>query len=309
MQTRSLVRRIDTWIFCILLITYIALAFTLPTDPEVLARHDISQLQARLLNLSIVIPISLIYLTAWYGFLRIDEYAKKISETKEGPHFKYIALGLMVLVLNLPITSVFSSVRSYARHAAPELLPFATISRNYISMILMVIAMVLIAKGVAGLYDTLKRRNTLKSQPPLYGLIGPILLSAIYVYLIVEQSYTSDTASNPYVLPAWVIVPTIAVPYVFAWCTGIWAARRLLAYQLEVKGTVYRHALSYIAKGLAVIVLVSMLIQGLTSLAGVLNRLELTPLLSFIYFLLVLYAIGFGLVARGAKKLKLIEEV
>lgn len=309
MQTRSLVKRIETWIFLILLATYVTLGFVLPSNPETIARYDITQFQARLLNLSIVIPISLIYLTAWYGYLRVGEYAKKITGTKEGPHFRIMALGLMVLVLNLPITSVIGSIRSYARHAAPELLPFATISRNYISMILMVIAMVLIAKGVAGLYDTLKRRNTLKSQPPFYGLIGQILLAAIYVYLIVEQSYTSDTASNPYILPAWVIVPTIAVPYVFAWCTGIWAARRLLAYQLEVKGTVYRHALSYIAKGLAVIVLVSILIQGMTSLGGVLNRLELTPLLSFIYFLLVLYAIGFGLVARGAKKLKLIEEV
>lgn len=302
-------KRIETWIFIILLSIYVILAIVLPTNPETIARFDITQLQARLLNLSVVIPISLIYLTAWYGFLRVDEYARKISGTKEGPHFKKIAFGLMVLAFNLPITSVISSIRSYARHAAPDLLPYATVARNYISMILMVIAMVLIARGVAGLYDTLKRRAAARSQPPFYGLLGPVLLASAYVYLIVEQSYTSDVVSNPYILPAWLVVPTIAAPYVFAWCTGIWAARRLLAYQAEVKGVVYKRALDSIAKGLAVIILVSMLIQGLTSLAGVLNRLELTPLLSFIYFLLVLYAIGFGLVARGAKKLKLIEEV
>jgi hypothetical protein len=302
------VKRIVTWIFLILIAVYVIFAFVLPANPQTLAQHDISELQAKLLSLSIVIPISLIYLVAWYGFLRVDEYAKKIADTKEGPHFKTIALGLMVLAFNLPISSVIGSIRSYARHSAPELLAGATISRNYISMVLMVVAMVLIAKGIAGLYDTLKRRSTTHSTPPLYGLIGPILLASVYTYLIVVQSYSGDAATNPYILPAWVIIPTIAVPYVFAWCTGIWAARRLLAYQSEVKGIIYKRALDHIAKGLAVIILVSVLIQGLTSLAGVLNRLELTPLLTFIYFLLILYVVGFGLLARGANKLKLIEE-
>lgn len=301
-------KRIETWIFIILIVVYVALAILLPTNPQTVARYNISELQAKLLNLTIVIPISLIYLTALYGFLRVDEYAKKIADTKEGPHFRNIALGLMILAFNLPIASIISSLRSYARFAAPDLLPGLVVFRNHLSVILMLIAMVCIAKGVAGLLDTLKRRNAVKTKAPLYGILGPVMLATVYTWLIVEQSVHATGADNPFFLPVWIIIFTIAAPYVFAWSTGIWAAQRLLFYQAEVKGIVYRQAISRIAKGIAVIILVSVLVQCFTSLAGVLNRLELTPLLAFIYFLLILYAVGFGLVARGANKLKLIEE-
>lgn len=112
-----------------------------------------------------------------------------------------------------------------------------------------------------------------------------------------------------YYLPNWLIILTLAVPYVYVWCVGINAVRNLNIYKNRVKGLVYKRAIDYLAKGIAVIIVLSIFIQLIAVLSAQLNRLNLTPLLAVIYLLLVLYALGYGLVSRGAKRLKQIEEV
>jgi hypothetical protein len=302
------VKKTYVWAFLVLLAVYIVLAFTLPSDPQVLSKHGLTQLNARLLNLTVVVPIALIYLTALYGFIHVDNYATKIHDTKEGPHFKNLALGLMILVFSLPVTAILGSLRSYAGHELPNLLPTITIVRNYIALAFVLAAIYMIAKGVQGLYGTLKRRRANNNQlVSFYGIIGPVLLASLYTWLIVAQGYETP-GDGPYYLPEWVLITTIIVPYVFIWCVGIWAAVYLYRYQAAVKGVIYKRAINYLAKGIAVIILISILVQGLTSLAGVLNRLDLTPLLFIVYLLIGLYVVGYGLVARGAKKLKQIEE-
>lgn len=302
-----MVKKAYTWVFLALLATYIVLAFILPTDPQSLSKYGLTQLSAKLLNLSIVIPIALIYLSALYGFIHVDNYANKILDSKEGLHFKKLASGLAVLAFSLPVTSIIGSLRSYARHALPDLVPSVTIVRNYVVLAFVLIGMLLIAKGAQGLYNTLKRRTTNVQQLSLYGILGPVLLASIYTWLIIAQG-TKTPGDEPYYLPDWLLVTTIVVPYVVAWCVGIWAAIHLHRYQDGVKGVIYKRAINYIATGIAVIVLVAVLVQGITSLAGALSRLDLTPVLAIVYFLIVLYAVGYGLVAYGAKKLKQIEE-
>jgi hypothetical protein len=50
-------------------------------------------------------------------------------------------------------------------------------------------------------------------------------------------------------------------------------------------------------------------LQFLTTITEQLNRLNLAPLLIVLYLLIAFYAVGYALVARGAKKLKKIEDV
>ena len=299
--------RVFVWTFLALLATYVILAFILPTDPQTLSRYGLTQLSARLLNLSIVVPISLIYLSALYGFIHINNYANKVIGTKEGPHFKRLAEGIGVLVFSLPVTSIVGSLRSYARHVQPDLLPSISILRNYLVLVLVFVSILLIAKGAQGLYGSLKRQKENMQQFSFYGVIGPVLLASIYTWLVIAQGYSTPD-NEPYFLPDWLIVTTIIVPYVFVWCLGVRAAVHLLAYQVGVKGVVYKRAISNLAVGIAVIILISILIQFITSLSGVLSRLNLTPILVIVYLLIALYVVGYGLVARGAKKLKQIEE-
>lgn len=301
-------KKVYTWLFLALLATYIVLAFILPTDPQTLSKYELSELQARLLNLSVVVPIALIYLSALYGFIHVDNYANKILRTNEGPHFKKLAAGLAILAFSLPVSSILGSLRSYARHAQPELLPTATILRNYVVLAFAIVAIFLIAKGAQGLHDTLKNRKTNGQQPSPYGVLGPVLLASVYTWLIVSQGYNAP-GNEPYFLPTWLIVTTFVVPYVFVWSVGIWAAIHLHRYKDTVKGVIYKRAVNDLSIGIAVIILISILVQGLASVAGVLSRLDLTPLLVVVYFLIALYVVGYGLVARGAKQLRQIEEV
>lgn len=295
-----------TWVFLALLTTYVVLAFILPTNPEMLSKYGLTELSSQLLNLSIVIPIALVYLSALYGFIHVDNYANKIIDSKEGPHFKKLAAGLAILAFSLPVTSIIGSLRSYARHALPDMVPNVTILRNYVILAFIFTAMLFIAKGAQGLYGTLKRPRTNRHISP-YQIIGPVLLASIYTWLIIAQG-SKVPGDEPYFLPDWLLVTTFVVPYVFVWCVGIWAAIYLRRYQEAVNGVVYKRAVNYIAIGIAVIILVSILIQGMTSLSGTLSRLDLTPILAMVYLLIVLYVVGYGLVARGAKQLKQIEE-
>ncbi|MDQ3123263.1 MAG: hypothetical protein M3Q14_01080 [bacterium] len=294
------------WLFLVLLATYIILAFGLPTDPKVLSRYELSQTEARLANLTVVLPFTLIYLTALYGFVRFSRYAESVQDSKEGPNLVRIARGLMILALSLPLGSVVSTLNTFIRHRYPHWATETIVIRNYLALIIAFIAIYFIAQGIEGLYHTLNKRTV--SELPFYGFLLPVSLASIFTWLITMQHNSSGTVQT-YDLPDGVIIATLVIPYTFIWCVGIRAAIQLYDYQASVKGTVYRVALQNISKGIAVLIFTSVFLQFLTTLSEQLNRLSLTPILVIVYILIILYAIGYGFVARGAKKLSQIEEV
>ncbi|MEO5499733.1 MAG: hypothetical protein ABIR46_04500 [Candidatus Saccharimonadales bacterium] len=301
-------KKIYTWLFLALVTLYVLLVFILPTDPQTLSKYNLNLLQFQLLNLSFVIPISLIYLTALYGFVHVDTYANKVLKSKEGRYLKLLAMGLGIQAFSLPLNSLLGTARTYARQFHPDWVPNISILKNYVLLVFTVAALLLVAKGAQGLYSTLKRRKTdVRVVPSFYWIVGPVLLACVYTWLIVAQGYKAP-GGEPYYMPIWMIIVTIVAPYVFIWCVGIWAAMYLRVFRNEVKGLIYKRAINQLAVGIGFIILASVFIQGITSLAGVLSRLELTPVLMIVYCLLALYAVGYGLVARGAKKLAQIEE-
>ena len=307
-QERGMKNKFFINLFVLLTATYVVLGMVLPSDPAVLAKYDISQLQARLLNLTIVIPIVIIWLTALYGFIRFRSYGALVHDSKEGAALNYLSTGLMILAFSLPVTSILSSLLSYLALNHTELLPSTTIVRNYTSLLFSLGAFILISKGARGLTGTIKKRPAhILSNERMVQFI--IILSSIFTWLLITKPLRGDSTINYYYLPEWLLIFTIAIPYLYAWYKGIIASYNLRQYTKGVNGTVYKQAFGDLAKGIAVVVFVSVFIQVITTLSAQLNRLNLTPLLLLIYLLVILYAIGFGVVARGAKKLKKIEEV
>lgn len=295
-------------VFIALLVIYFLLALTLPQDTQILKKFGLSEASARLLSLSIVVPLTVIYLAALYGFVRVKDYADQILNTKEGPYFRHIANGLMFLAFSLPLNSILSSLRSYVRHAYPHLMSDITILRQYLALALTFAAILFISRGAQGLYHTLKPSGSSRQSLNGFVFLVPIILTSLYTWLIVQQG-SNDAGEPPFFLPDWAIIFTIVIPYVYLWCIGIWAAVQMHRYQYNVKGIVYKRAIDYLSKGLAGIILISIVLQLLTTLSGVLNRWDVAPLMFVIYVLIGLYAVGYGLVARGAKKLKKLEEV
>jgi hypothetical protein len=292
------------WLFVALTGLYIGLILALPADPKTLTQFQVTQSQLRLLLLTIVTPLVAVYFAALYGFVQFKNYADSIRDTKEGPAFKRLADALMLLAFSLPLTANISTLLNYATLNNQDFLPTATIIKNYVALIFPFITFMLLTKGSEALVGTLRLRL---KYPPNYTLWFIISLTSIYTWLITTRPHGS-TSTEAYFLPNWLIIMTLAVPYVFMWCRGILAAWKLFEYHKNVKGRVYRDAMRYLALGIGCIIFLSVLIQLLSTVSARLESLSLRPVLFFLYVLVAMYAVGYGLVARGAKRLKQIEE-
>jgi len=294
-----------TYLFIALLIIYIILGFTLPSDPTVLAKHELTQTSARLLNLTIVVPISIIYLVALYGYIRFDDYSRAIRKTKEGPHYANISNGLCILALSLPLGALMNSLVAYFKFQYVDLYPIGLVGQTYINLALLLSGIIMAAKGAEGLYGTVSKNTRLKLTHT--SIITIILFSSMYIWLVTSQS---PEASSEYVflIPEWLVVFTLAVPYLFAWTLGGKTTYLLYKYKQKVRGKIFKSSFDSLYKGFGLVIVISITVRLLITLSAQFNRLNLTPLLAFIYVLVFMYAVGYGLLARGARKLKRIEE-
>lgn len=293
--------------FVALVLLYVGLVFTLPPSPQTLERYELSVAQVRLLNLTVVVPLVIIWLTALYGFVNLRRYANSVAETKEGPAFKYLSYGLMVLAFSLPLNSLTSLLVRHTSTNSPDLLVPLTIMRNHFVLILSLTAFWILVVGARALAKTL----VAKSFPyiPRGFASGLIVLAVIYTWLITAKPLNQGMEERSYYLPTGVLIFTLVIPYVLAWKAGLLTTYYLYSYHKKVKGIIFKSAFKDLAVGLGVVVVVAILIQLITTSSAQLNRLNLTPVLGIVYGLLIMYAVGYGLVARGAKKLKKFEDL
>jgi hypothetical protein len=281
----------------------------LPSDPDTLARYEITQNQARLLNLTVVVPLIGIWYLALNGFVRLREYSKLIRDTNEGWAFTLLANGLMVLAFGLPINSIVSSIFNYVAVHNTNFVPTATILKNYLALIIALVAFGLLARGATLLVVSNKRTNKYKPVLPLFMAPIMILLTCIFTWLVLAMPAEGVSDAEAYYLPNWLIIFTVVIPYLAAWVSGLMALYFLHVHRNKVKGTIYKQAFNQLANGIGLVTLVSVLVQLLTTLSGQLNRLNLTPILFILYILVILYAVGFWYIAHGSKKLQKFEEV
>lgn len=285
---------------------YLLFGVLAPIDPNALVKYNITVARAHLLTLTIVIPIIAIWLTALYGLLRFLNYAKIIEGTREGPAFKRISLGITLLGFSLPMSGVVGSILGYFSIKYPGFSVSSTIVRNYVNLILPAAGLLVIDKGATELIGTLKRSN-IKTWPP-YTLPGIIALSSFYTWLITTRPF-GQAGDTGYFLPNWILLTSLAIPYLYVWCRGILAAYKFYVYKRNIKGVLYKRFFDSLSLGIGAIIFLSILTQFLTTLSARLIRLNLTPILLIIYVLVALNALGYGFIARGANRLKQIEEV
>lgn len=300
--------RTIVYLFILFIAIYSGVTMLLPSDPSAIERYDVSELQLRLLSLSVALPLIMIWLVALYGIIRFRTYALLVKESGEGQSLRNIANGLTVLGFSLPIVSLVSRGLGYLSDNNSNLVPAAEIIKNYVGVVFALIAFYLLAKGARRLITTLKASKQVGLLPP-YLVPAVILFSSLFTWLVVSRPFGNEDDINFYYLPNWLLILTLAVPYLFAWYFGVVSFYYLHHYQKKVKGLVYKQAFNRLAKGIAIIVFTSVFVQTLVTLSSQLNRLDLTPILGLVYLLIILYAVGYGFVARGAKKLKYIEEV
>jgi hypothetical protein len=291
--------------YCYLFFIIVYSAFTLLPSPShiTLAKYHISAMSLRLIDVTIILLLAGIWFAGFYGYAKLRDYNQLIQGGKDGKAIAWITKGIFVLVLWLPVPNVISTILTYIGLRHHAFLPVATIIDNYISLLFPLVAFILIGKGARGLIDLVRVRPSFRS-------INLLAIILVYVGLI-DYHLIASTRNRAavYHLSIWLILSTLAAPYIYMWFVGLLATYEIYRYSRKVRGIVYRNCWALLALGIGWLIVTSIGLQYLTTVSNRLGSLSIYWVLAIIYSLLLVLSVGFVIIAIGTRKLRKIEEV
>jgi hypothetical protein len=298
----NLKSKIFYWYIAFVLV-FICLTLIPTPDKATLAKYHLSPANARILDLTIIIPEAGIWLAAFYGGKKFHHYSRLLERGKDGPPIAKLSRGLLFLSFGLPITAIIAGLLNLIALHNPEFKTVTVIINNYVALVFPLLAFFWICLGARGLADINRLRPRFIAGQAV--ILSVITLGVVFCCLIVLNHRTLRTT---YHMSPQLVMLTIGIPYMYIWYLGLSALADLRAYSLKLRGIVYRKGWTLLTSGLASIILLSILIQYLTTLASWLTSLSLSGLLLLLYGLLFLLAAAYIVVALGAQKLMKIEE-
>jgi hypothetical protein len=289
-------------------VAYMALALLAPTNTS--NTFNLSKLQLTGLSLSIMLPVVLIWLAAVYGAERVKSYAATIIDSDDGKAFNTLAHGLTVLAFGSIITSLLSSGRRYLQ-GSPSYVDYIHLSQ-FTQLLVYLTATFLIWRGSSALMKLVSNPSSFM-KPVLVLAVPYIALASWYISLMLSNPYrntTPDVAKHQsYFLSDPALILGIIIPYLLVWAFGLLAIINIVRYRQSVKGTLYRHALKNLSIGIVVVVIFTMVLQLLSTAGDAFTGASLAAVLMLVYGIILLYSVGFIIIATGAKKLAKLEEV
>lgn len=294
-------------IYVILSALYVLLNLLIPVSKVTENAYHLSSVQVRILTFTYILPILGIWFAAFYGYEKLRRYSAVLKNTTEGRGFAEITKGTMWLAWGLALSAILSTILTGIARKEPNWHSAFIIINNYASLVVSLGAFTYISSGTRRLTDSAKLHPTRRGVQGL--MLSFIMLGVFYCYFTIHSIEAHTGLQNPFHLPLWLILLTIIVPYLYAWFMGLFAAYEISLYSKNVKGVLYRQALSLLALGISAAIVASIIIQYVTSLSPRLSHFTLGYLLVVIYLLLLAYSAGYILIALGANKLKKIEEV
>ncbi len=293
-------------------VLYVGLVYLAGPTQSLLEDSQYSDNAVRWLSLSFRLPLIAIWLLSFYGYSRLHRYTVSIADHNDGRHFQTISKGLLCFAIGLPLSFIVGSVATLLSMEGVISSDTVAIIRTYATLLIALFAFSLITKGAYGLSTSLRRRPSLRSIR-IISLLS-IAVGVVYCFLIFNRDTTNPLASpmltNPsYLMPNWLVLTTIVIPYLYAWVIGICGALELLVYQRYTSGKLYRKALLNLTIGVGTVVAASIAAQYLVTLSQQLLNLSAGWLFITVYCLYAFIAYGFILIALGARRLQKIEEV
>ncbi len=289
--------------FSVVCLAYVMNSLLIPPNKKVLVQYHISSTSARLLSASILIPVILIWIAAFYGASKLYLYSKKIVHGSDGIKTMYIARGLFMLALGLPTVGLINALYADGVNSHPQLLSSSVVVADYITLIVPLFAFLFIGYGSRSLVEQIKVKTS--HVTTYFIVLISSMLSVIYTYLV----FKSGSYKSIYHLRALPLLLTIIIPYVFMWFIGILAVTDSYIYSLKVRGVIYRSAWRRLSMGIGLVVFGYIALQYLTTLSNKLTKLKLGPLVLLIYVFLLGIASGYIIIATATKKLQKIEEI
>jgi hypothetical protein len=287
---------------------YVGLTLLAPL-PAGTNTYNLSSSQIHLLQLSIVLPVAGIWLAAVYGASSFSRYSTGIESSHDGNALQTVSKGVTLLVVRIIASSIFDSLRPFVVKSG--WLPTWTIITHYIVILLTLVSFYMIFMGAKRLFETLEK-------PPSMNLAKLVVMTTVgastiaYGWALIQNPYRNSSVSalnQSFYLPDWALLITVVLVFAISWYLGFMAVAYLQKYGKYTKGILYKQALKPTAHGIGTIVVFSVVIQLLGALAPALHSFRLNGMLLLLYVLIILYGIGYALIAYGARKLHLIEEV
>jgi hypothetical protein len=284
-------------------VIYAFFTFFAPDTPSS-AHFDIHGTERFIVDLTILIPVLLIWLMAAYGVTTFKNYSIMLKGTKEGTGIDLIADGLLVTLSYFVISSLFSSLMPYLIHYRHY--DSLAVVHDHLAPLFSLVAFFLLYRGSSLLRQVTPFSTWTAST--IWALIGYGIFVAAFVFDFATNAIGGGPLRTAIdVLPHEVLLMTLILPYVIAWFLGVLACINIAKYANHVKGSLYRRALRDLVLGISGIAIFVMVIQLISYANRYFSRWSLGPILAILYALIILYGIGFVFVASGAKKLARIE--
>jgi hypothetical protein len=294
--------------YIVVTVLFFILVLALPANKVVMSEYSISPVEYHVLLFSVELPLAAIWFAAFYCSSILRKYALTIKKTSEGDGYTSLARGVKWLAWGLAIPSVISLIMNAIANSRPNFHPTAIIIANYMSLFFPLVAFNMIGSGAHAL--TIGKRLHTSIGARAVMLVFAVL-SAFYCYFtfshLTPHHLTSST--NPYFLAGWIQIITISIPILFAWFIGIMAAYDISLFAKNTRGILYRRPLEYVASGLIVVVISSILQQYLHTVTPRVGHLSLNTTLVVVYLIYAVMSAGFFLIITGANKLRRIEEI
>ncbi len=287
-------------------------AYLTLTSPNTVNQYHLSQQTIHIIRISFAIPYLLIWLSAAYSYVKIKRYAVAISPSSESLAFKKIGTVVLLLLSSLVISTYASTARNIMAEI-PQMRPILTILTNYAYVFPYLFAFVLLYRSTKEFGQQQANIKFTVRNCVVYG-IPLVLLAYAWLELIFTNPYRvvpgSASKFASYYLKDSLLILTVVIPLFISWFIGLLSVIKLKIYHQKVAGKIYRNALSSLVNGLIGVIAASVFLQALLSLGPQrLLDLGLEKLLGFVYLFLIIQALGFYFIAKGANNLTKIESV
>lgn len=266
--------------------------------------YNLNPVNFVLLQLTVIIPVLLIWMTAIYGAVKFRDYSSIIKGSPDGAALNKITLGLFLLVA----TFIFQTLLAVASRLAvgtPMLNPTVFL-HNHVPVVMALISVIYIFMGSNELVAVVQAKVR---QSELIACLAGYFIAASWMswFMYNHISHNVTNGVPNFTIPGHWPFYTLVIPYLVAWLLSILSILNIVTYTRNVKGPIYKAGLKYAATGIMLVITFAMSVQVLTFMANALQKLRLSSILALVYLLLIAYALGFALIAIGARKLARIE--
>lgn len=290
---------------------YLLISLTNPIGPSS-ANFNISPIQIRLLQLTIALIMILAWFAGSLSYRELLKYAKNMKDRYQKSAFKNIAKGTILLVLSSIIPAIFSTIGNRFENSVSWVEPTVTIINNYLYVLLPFTAVNLILIGTKSLARSVNAPE-LTLTKTLITMIFPLSFSILNVYLTLTnptlQGMTHEVRTT-YHLPSYLVIITILAPSIVTWFIGTQALNHVQNYINNVKGEVYKTAISLFGTGFLFVIVSSVFLQLLLALGQErLLGLGLNLIILVVYLFIILQAIGYILLAKSSQKFAQVDKI